>query len=468
MRSHGGTGLGLAISQHLAALMAGKIRVESALDVGSTFTVRVPFAHVDQPPAPDSTLAGVRVTVFGEDDRLVADAATHLRQAGGIVTTCARMDETGHAGPTDAYVWVVEPPEGHTTEHLRDSVRGFKRSRPEFSAPVVVLTSAVHRTPPYRSPDMIQLDAATNSRQTFVREIQALVGRASPPVETEIVTETGEQDSRRVTGRSMRSDVRILVAEDNDTNQEVIRRQLQLLGFPADICGDGEDALKAWRSGSYQLVISDLHLPKMDGLGLARAIRAEEASQGRARVPIIALTANAVSGTDQRCKEAGMDDYLTKPLLLVVLEEALAKWFPSPTQDPATASISEPKLAEVPVKVECLRAQVGDDADVIANLLDDYRRLTPRLVAEIRDALQTGHIRQAAEAAHSLKSSSRSVGAMRFSGLCESLERVGRAGDAANAKAIFLGLETEWVRVDRFLRDHLRQAPTATPATGGC
>ena len=116
----------------------------------------------------------------------------------------------------------------------------------------------------------------------------------------------------------------ILVAEDDAVNQEVILQQLALLGYSAEMAGNGAEALEMWRSGRYALLLADMHMPEMDGYTLTRTIRMEEA--GRKRIPIVALTANALKGEARSTREAGMDAYLTKPVQLHLLREALEQW----------------------------------------------------------------------------------------------------------------------------------------------
>ena len=120
----------------------------------------------------------------------------------------------------------------------------------------------------------------------------------------------------------------ILIAEDNETNQKVIVRQLALLGYTADIAADGREALERWRTGNYALLLTDLHMPKMDGYELTQAIRAEE--KGDKRIPIIALTANALKGEADHCRGVGMNDYRSKPSPLAELKSVLEQWLPNP------------------------------------------------------------------------------------------------------------------------------------------
>jgi CheY-like chemotaxis protein len=122
----------------------------------------------------------------------------------------------------------------------------------------------------------------------------------------------------------------ILVAEDNSVNQEIIRRQVQHLGYDCVITDNGEAALEYWRTRPFGLLLTDCYMPDMDGVALTQAIRRYEQTEALPRLPIIALTANAMRGEAERCLQAGMDDYLSKPLQLATLRQLLARWLGSP------------------------------------------------------------------------------------------------------------------------------------------
>jgi PAS domain S-box-containing protein len=224
----------------------------------------------------------------------------------------------------------------------------------------------------------------------------------------------------------------ILVAEDDAINQKVILRQLGLLGHVAEIAGDGREALGMWRANRYALLLTDLHMPEMDGYELVETIRREEAPG--TRLPIIALTANAVQGEAARAKAVGMDGYLTKPLQLARLQAVLDSHFPtyeSPSaSEPAPAPVPVP-VHEQAVDIDVLKGIVGDDPEIVRELLADYQQSVGRLAAELRAHCAAGRGREAGAIAHKLKSSSRSVGALTLGDLCAELENAGKAGDLA-------------------------------------
>jgi two-component system, sensor histidine kinase and response regulator len=234
------------------------------------------------------------------------------------------------------------------------------------------------------------------------------------------------------------------VAEDNEINQKVIRQQLGLLGYAADIATTGREAFKRYQSGNYVLLLTDLHMPEMDGYDLTLQIRAAEG--GRARMPIIALTANALRGESERCLAVGMDEYLSKPAPLAALAAVLEKWLPA--ADPAKTL----DLSSMPVQVSVLEALVGTDPDLIRDFLQEFAASAARLAAELAEACGKQQSKDAAGIAHKLKSSARSVGALRLGELCAAIEVAGTAGDSMLLTELFPEFESEMIEVESYLR----------------
>ena len=237
--------------------------------------------------------------------------------------------------------------------------------------------------------------------------------------------------------RAMRQNCLILVAEDNTSNQMLIRRQLNLLGFAAEMASDGCEAFECWQTGAYALLLTDVNMPGMNGFELTATIRSEEAKAGTGRMPIIALTANAMKGEDNHCKAADMDDYLSKPVRLTDLKAMLDKWLPV-----------APLL---PVDARVLKELVGDNPAVISKLLHSFRATTLKIGAEIEAAISDGRTHETGEAAHKLKSSVRSVGALRLGELCEQIEQAGKAGDNAMLAVLLPRFKEEMAVVENHL-----------------
>lgn len=225
----------------------------------------------------------------------------------------------------------------------------------------------------------------------------------------------------------------ILVVDDHDINRKLLARQLALLGLRCETASDGQVALPLWRNGHYDLMITDCHMPKIDGYELTHTIRAIEAEEGRARTPIFAWTANALADEADRCHAAGMDELLVKPAELVQLKQLLGKWLPidvdvAPAPQAATVSALD---------VSVLEGLVGDDPDVIRDFLRDFRASATAIGTQLAVANAAGDMSEVGDLAHKLKSSSRSVGALALSERCAELEASAATQDRA-ALAVLL------------------------------
>jgi len=236
----------------------------------------------------------------------------------------------------------------------------------------------------------------------------------------------------------------ILVAEDNEINQKVIRQQLAKLGYPCDIAPDGQEAFRQWRTGNYALVLSDLHMPHLDGYQLAEAIRREEVNRGGiSHTPILALTANVFQGEAERCQAAGMDGYLAKPVRLSQLREQLVHWLPvaaDPT--PAGARARVPACAKATAATadagdppvfdpSALTRMVGDKPAIHRRLLEKFQVTAQAQAERLGAALAEGDAAAVGQIAHTLKSNARAIGALQLGQVCAELEQAGKAGDTS-------------------------------------
>lgn len=241
----------------------------------------------------------------------------------------------------------------------------------------------------------------------------------------------------------------------------MILRQLGLLGLAGEVADDGVEALRLWREGGHALLLSDLHMPNMDGYALAQSIRGEETAQAsRIRLPILALTANALRGEASHAHAAGMDEYLTKPIQLQVLKAALQKWMPEVATPPASLGTAAPtEGARTAVDLSVLHARVGDDPQTVDELLTDYVAAARDLAAGIQEAFVAGDLGRLAAGAHRLKSSSRAVGALALGELCAELETTSRAGAADAVRPWIDRFVHEVARVEACLQAALPSLP---------
>ena len=221
----------------------------------------------------------------------------------------------------------------------------------------------------------------------------------------------------------------VLVAEDHAVNQKVICSQLAELGLGCDIAGDGELALAKWREQQFALLITDLHMPRMDDYLLIQSIRKEETSARR--MPIIALSASKADGEKARSIAAGADEFLTKPTSLEVLKAVLSRWItgrPELMQELPTTRPVEGD-SQLPVfDAKQLISLVGAEPALIDTILADFLAAMQKALEEIETASLNDNLAAIGSVAHQLKSSARSVGAWRLGNTAAELEQAGKSG----------------------------------------
>jgi PAS domain S-box-containing protein len=245
----------------------------------------------------------------------------------------------------------------------------------------------------------------------------------------------------------------VLVVDDHPTNRLVIGRQLALAGYASECAEDGEEGLVRWRTGRYALVLSDVHMPVMDGYQMAGQLRAEEAERGLARTPVIALTAAALAGEAERCLAAGMDDYLTKPVAIPALAACIRRWLPhmasaapeavadaaAPVQGTSTlpagpaprAALPQTLHPPLPLDADALAPLTGGDPVEAAALLQEFLAATAEDLAALVRAREAGDPAELARQAHRVAGASRLVGATELAQAAKAAETAAHASDWA-------------------------------------
>jgi PAS domain S-box-containing protein len=284
------------------------------------------------------------------------------------------------------------------------------------------------------------------------------------------------------------TDWKILVAEDNTINQQVISAMLRGLGCQVDVVHNGREAVERWKQSSYDAILMDCQMPEMSGFEATQAIRKEERGP---RVPIIAVTAQAYAEDRERCERAGMDDHLAKPLTRSALKGILGKWLqlksspppPVPTSTaspisetsptsaaartqvvaPAPVVVPAPAVPAVdPLALDRLLEGLGDGAQpLLGELVEVFIAEFPSAVQRLREALGDNALHPVAAEAHRMRSSTGNLAAPALSALCQRLEHVARAGDGASCLLLVQELEGEFVPVAAALRDYIAQLPNA-------
>lgn len=257
----------------------------------------------------------------------------------------------------------------------------------------------------------------------------------------------------------------VLLAEDNSVNQKVIGHQLSLLGLTVEMAGDGLEALALWRAGRatrrHALLLTDLHMPGIDGYALATTIRAEES--GGSRLPIVALSANALNGEIERCRSAGMDDYLSKPVRTDQLGVMVQRWLPSNDAPVPTAfgALDAEELDVLDVDPgrcvyddEALARLIGDEPALLAEFRQRFVVSALNTVEEMRSAVGSGNAATLCHLAHRFASSCRMFGAGVLSECCSRIERAGTRSSPSEMHQLMVQLEDALAHVLTRLSRH--------------
>ncbi|HYC66293.1 MAG TPA: response regulator, partial [Reyranellaceae bacterium] len=273
----------------------------------------------------------------------------------------------------------------------------------------------------------VTVESAPGSGSTFTVTLRFKAAPAdSPLAELAVVAETRARLFRpQVTDGAP---ARVLVVDDHPVNLKVTLRQLASLGIGADTADDGVQGLQRWREGHYALVLADLHMPHMDGFELTARIRAEETERNLPHTPIVAVTANVLQGEDERCRAAGMDGYLPKPVVLDQLRAVVERWLPAQAAAaaaPAATSDIDPEILDL----EQLDIWAGGDPGVIRDLLTTFEGELGESERDIDSSLRAGDLGRTARAAHRLKGAAQSIGAKAVGRAALALEQAGKAAD---------------------------------------
>jgi signal transduction histidine kinase/ligand-binding sensor domain-containing protein/DNA-binding response OmpR family regulator len=447
-RRYGGTGLGLSIVRRLVELMDGEAAVESTEGVGSTFWFTARFGtssrRTESRQISVEMLKDRRVLIV-EDNASSGEALSRQLVHLGMNPTCVGNADDA-LQPLEAAISGGLPFDLALLDHTMSDCDGLELGRriagdERFKATrLILLTSsrgirngedlaklgfAAHLLKPVSHGDLLEClnrVMSVNAAEWYERTHPNVVG---------------------VLSRDRSRDRRILLAEDNLVNQKVARGALEKMGCRVDIVSDGAEAVAAWESGQYHLILMDCQMPVMDGYQAAREIRRREGGAGR--IPIIALTADAMKGADKQCRDAGMDDYLTKPVDRRRLSEVIA-------QHLGRTGSERPSGAADPVDWQHLMAIAdGEDrfAQELVQLFIDSGDATLR---DIREAISRGDLAAVGRAAHAYKGSSANIRAESASTAAARLEAAAQAGALDQVAELEEDLRREAARATQYLR----------------
>jgi PAS domain S-box-containing protein len=470
-RQFGGTGLGLAISKEIVELMGGRIGVRSQMNAGSAFWFRVPLLTQPQ-PAPircvPPTLEGMRILA-------VDDNATNREILFRQLSAWRFRVELAPDGPT-ALAMLYRAAENNRGFALvlldgdMPGINGYELARKIHcdtqlrSIPLVMLTSLAAQpddadalkigiadclTKPIRQSALFDAIVNVASRHDLhcspdVRSSPAALDGSQPlcpsqipGVGTALATRKGSCPVGTPPGQSRRDQVRLLLAEDNEINQVVTLEILASAGFRCEIAQNGKEAIHRLLAQSFDAVLMDCQMPEMDGLAATREIRRLEAQgllpERNGRLPIIALTANAVEGDREACLAAGMDEYMSKPLNAVRLVDLLEALVSAETESSSTIAVSddtrdEPLAIDAfancppPVDLPQLQRRCGGKMQLVLEMLTKFAERLPRDESQLRAALDEREYRRAAQIAHAIKGTAANLSANRLRDTAGALE----------------------------------------------
>lgn len=457
-RRHGGTGLGLAICKQLAEMMEGEIGVESQMNVGSEFWFTAKFKvgrKATELPTIKNT-DGKKVLVVDDNRTNREIISKQLREHGLTVL------ETPHGNTAlellhkhyqqqesiDVILIDMQMPEMDGSQ-LAEAIR----KQPEFDIMPMILMSSVAR----------RGDAKQAHQQGFSAYLPKPV-RRQDLYDALVIVLNGEMKQAQplLTRHSLREarkwSAKILLVEDNLTNQQVAKGILSKMGHQVNIAENGLEAIEHLKQQTFDLALMDIQMPEMDGYQATALIRDPNSPVIQHQIPIIAMTAHAMQGDREKCIEHGMNDYLTKPINVKALDALLKRWLPDLNQAQKTTSEqelsewsaqSQPKesdneLTELVFDYQALSARLMDDDELVKEVISGFLADMPSQIEDLKNKLDTQNQETIVAQAHKIKGATANIGGLQLSAIAADLEKSAKQGDMDKSTRLMPELENQF------------------------
>ena len=528
-RKYGGTGLGLAIVKQLAEMMHGSVSVHSIPGRGSTFSFTVQLQMSDESSSAACArrydLDGLRVLIVDSnpttrsilENQLKAWHMHYGAAESGAEALAFLQYKSTRGTPYDLVIFDSQLPDMDALTLTREI-----KKRPESSGLRLVMLSAMAQTEDAEVLQQTGVQAILTKpfRQSRLYDCLATVMGGSLEEQAALRRIAPQQAGVRTLAHG-----RILLAEDNPVNQEVALGMLEALGCHADLASNGLEVLDALKQKTYDLILMDCQMPEMDGFEATRRIRELEQERSpfavrqsdsgpehrdpnlrpsSCHIPVVAVTAHAITGDRERCITAGMDDYLSKPFVQDQLQALLLRWLPPPKNEDSTVDVrhsnpeSRPSILDAAPEQEgstfavrrpdpnprrptpdprtsnaqpCVDVSTIDprawesirslqrpgQPDMLCKVIDKYLSSSRQLIDTMRAAVPQNDAGSLHRTAHSLKSSSAMLGALRLAALCKEAEAMGRTNLLSGMPVLWEKIESEYAVVQEVLMDELNQ-----------